>query len=367
MRTLDSVFTLLNSSNPATNSCWLCLNPSPPYYVGLAASLKIGTGEGEVKNTTLDDQHLTDLATCLEGGAASLTLGDLQGEGSCFIGGHYSLSASPYFQNCNSSMKISRNTQVLIAPEGVWFACTYGLTRCLVAERSREPWFRILVYVIPQVYIYAGPSGMEHFLSPEAHLRLQKRTPLLVPLLAGLGIAGSAAVSAAALTTGQIGIQKLSVQFSEDIRLIQDQISHLEKALDSLAEVVLQNRRGLDLLFLQQGGLCAALGEACCFYANHSGVIRESIKTLQKRLKEREKEKESQEGWFEGLFNWSPWLTTLISALAGPLLLLLLGLICGPIIINRLVAFVRERVQAVKLLALTTQYSRIMQAEDTAV
>lgn len=35
-------------------------------------------------------------------------------------------------------------------------------------------------------------------------------------------------------------------------------------------------------MFLKEGGLCAALKEQCCFYVDHSGVIKNHILELKK-------------------------------------------------------------------------------------
>ena len=81
-------------------------------------------------------------------------------------------------------------------------------------------------------------------------------------------------------------------------------------------------------------------------------------------LAQQKREQEAQQGWFESWFQQSPWLTTLISTLVGPLIVLLLILTFGPCIITKLVAFVKDCVNTVQLMVLRQQYQALPQNKE---
>ena len=88
---------------------------------------------------------------------------------------------------------------------------------------------------------------------------------------------------------------------------------------------------------------------------NHSGIVRESLAKIRERLSQRKREREKFESWFSS----SPWLMTLISSLAGPLIISLLLLTFGPCLLNKLINFIKGHINMVQLMMLRSQYAAL--------
>ena len=344
---IQGAFLVLNRTDPnITRSCWLCYASSPPYYEGIA--------QIRTYNKTSDPSQ------CPWGGNRKLTLAAVSGSGLC-------LGRVPHDRRhlCNQTQDVqsSEGDQYLVPPIDTVWACNTGLTPCVstsVFNGSKD--FCILVQLVPRLLYHDDSSFVDEF----DHQVRWKREPITLTLavLLGLGIVAGVGTGTAALIQTPQYYKELRAAMDTDIGAIEQSINKLEESLTSLSEVVLQNRRGLDL-FLKERGLCAALKEECCFYVDHSGVIRDSMAKLRERLDIRKKEREDRQGWFESWFNKSPWFTTLLSTLAGPLIILMLLLNFGPCILNRLVTFVKERVSAVQVMVLRQQYQDLQEAEES--
>ncbi|NXD79792.1 ENV2 protein, partial [Halcyon senegalensis] len=232
-----------------------------------------------------------------------------------------------------------------------WICHQSGVTPCVSLELSYDSAdFCVQVLIIPRVLYHPEEEMCCHW--REANSRLRRRgvlTAVTVATLLGLGLAGTA-TGVTSLVTQQRDLSQLQAVLDEDLQRIKKSMTFLEQSLSSLSEVVLQNRRGLDLLFMQQGGLCVALKEECCVYADDTGVVRDTMAKLRECLEKRKRDREAQQGWFESWFNHSPWLTTLISTLMGPIAMLVLALIFGPCVLNKLVSFAKSRLEKVDIM-----------------
>lgn len=167
--------------------------------------------------------------------------------------------------------------------------------------------FCVLVAILPCL-VYRSHETLLSYWEEWPNPHREKReviTALTTGALFALEMAG-AGTGVTALVTQEQGLTALKRAVDRDLEQLRQTISDLEQSLTSLAEMVLQNRRGLDLLFLREGRLCMALKEECCFYVDKTGTVRDSLAKLKKDLEKRRKEYDSSKSWFDSWFKYKP-------------------------------------------------------------
>lgn len=124
-------------------------------------------------------------------------------------------------------------------------------------------------------------------------------------ILLGLGSAGSG-TGIKSIVLSSKHCHKLSTNIDQDFQKLQAVIDDLADSLQSLSEVVLQNHKGLDLILLQQGGLCAAQKERCCFYVDMTGLVKDTMQKVREGIEKRRLERAKGKSWHKKWFLPTP-------------------------------------------------------------
>jgi len=135
-----------------------------------------------------------------------------------------------------------------------------------------------LVFLIPGL-TFLKEEEVEQIVYPQGELSHRKRRAVTAPLLIGTGIAAALGTGIGGISTSTHFYYKLSQELNEDTEHVEESFISIQRQINSLAPVALQNRQALDLLTAEKRGTCLFLGEDCCYFVNKMGIVQGSQRT----------------------------------------------------------------------------------------
>nr|AGI61272.1 envelope protein ENVV1 [Pithecia pithecia] len=189
-----------------------------------------------------------------------------------------------------------------------------------------------------------GPRGIGVTIYNTTQPRQRRALGLI---LAGIGATVGMIAPWGGFAYHEITLRNLSTQIGNLAKSTGDAISKLKASLDSLANVVMDNRLALDYLLAEQGGVCAVINKSCCTYVNNSGAIEEDIKKIYDHatwLHEFGKGDDSEGSIWKAVTSALPSHTWLVPLL-GPATLIFFLLLFGPCLYNLLIKCVSSRIR----------------------
>ena len=121
---------------------------------------------------------------------------------------------------------------------------------------------------------------VEQIVYPQGKISHRKRQTVTAPFLIGTGIAAAPGTGTGGISTSTHFYYKLFQEPNEDMEQVAEFFISIQRQINSLASVALQNRRALDLLTAEKGGPCLFLGEEWCYFVNETGVVQGRVKEL---------------------------------------------------------------------------------------
>ncbi|XP_049646184.1 MLV-related proviral Env polyprotein-like [Suncus etruscus] len=343
---------------PAYKACWICFSPAPPFYEGVAVlDTPLPTSDPNSLPWGIDNDH-------------AITVSQVVGFGLCLRPNHTRLPPQ-LDSTCNSTLVLPGRFRdpFLLAPNGTYFACVSGLSPHIIIDAFVATHdYCVLILLLPRLSVHHTEDLLMSRLSGPGYRRSKREpiTTITVGVLLAQGASG-AGTGIASLVETHDQYRHLAVlqrKVDSDIAELKQGLKHLTNTI-SLAEMVLQNRRGLNLAFLKEGGLCTALKEECCVFKDETGLIRDSIKRVENSLEERRREIDQSESWYGNWFSTTPWLSTLLPAFLGPFIGFLLLISFGPWAFRRLTSFVKSQIDDATKNNPHILYQRLSTSEDT--